>query len=459
MDNSSLTGESEPVQLQANLMERNIMESRNMAFFSTNVVEGTARGVVLRTGDRTVMGNIAHLVTSISAGQTPIKKVRLYRDRTVMSNIAHLVTSISAGQTPIKKVRLYRDQYHRQLTRLFWAQTRSGHLYWYLLVFFCFNMVDVLFSQIFGFLIFTCDFFHYQEINAFIKVITAIAIFLGLLFGIISFAMGNSWIRSILFLIGIIVANVPEGLLLTVTVTLTLAAQRMARKNCLVRNLEAVETLGSTSVICSDKTGTLTQNRMTVAHMWFDTVITAVDTAESSYGAGFPREQAGWRELGRVAALCSRAEFYEEDQCLPPVKRRVRGDASEAGLLKCYEAIMADSAEIRREHPKLAEIPFNSTNKFQVSVHAVGHTGRHLVVMKGAPEIILSRCSHLLVGRGAVPLDESHTQLCQAACQQLADLGERVLAFCDLELGVDTLPPGHIFTTEPEPNFPLQNLR
>ena len=120
---------------------------------------------------------------------------------------------------------------------------------------------------------------------------------------------------------------------------------------------------------------------------------------------------------------------------------------------------MADSAEIRREHPKLAEIPFNSTNKFQVSVHAVGHTGRHLVVMKGALEIILSRCSHLLVGSGAVTLDESHTQLCQAACQQLADLGERVLAFCDLELGADTLPPGHIFTTEPEPNFPLQNLR
>jgi len=120
-----------------------------------------------------------------------------------------------------------------------------------------------------------------QEINAFIKVITAIAVLLGLLFGIISFGMGHTWIRSILFLIGIIVANVPEGLLLTVTVTLSLAAQRMARKNCLVRNLEAVETLGSTSVICSDKTGTLTQNRMSVANVWLFDRLLEVETDEA----------------------------------------------------------------------------------------------------------------------------------------------------------------------------------
>ena len=121
-----------------------------------------------------------------------------------------------------------------------------------------------------------------------------------------------------------------------------------------MKNLEAVETLGSTSCICSDKTGTLTQNRMTVAHAWFDNKIVEADTTEDQSGTGLDKSAPGWLILKRVAALCNRAEFKTgQDQVInwPPysplsqfsfyqvavLKREVNGDASEAALLKCCE--------------------------------------------------------------------------------------------------------------------------
>lgn len=106
------------------------------------------------------------------------------------------------------------------------------------------------------------------EIEMFIKIITYIAVALGVLFLILGFAFGYGLVKNIVFCIGIIVANVPEGLLVTVTVSLSITAKRMHKKFVLVKNLEAVETLGSTTCICSDKTGTLTQNRMTVSQVF-----------------------------------------------------------------------------------------------------------------------------------------------------------------------------------------------
>merc|ERR1712235_14522 len=266
VDNSSLTGESEPQARDNADSTTTVLEAKNIAFFSTNCVEGSARGIVIRCGDNTVTGRIAALASNVDSGDSPIA----------------------------------------------------------------------------------------QEIEHFIHIITGVAVVLGVVFFILAFVLGYHWLEAVIFLIGIIVANVPEGLLATVTVCLTLTAKRMAKKNCLVKNLEAVETLGSTSTICSDKTGTLTQNRMTVAHMWFDDKIQVSDTTEDQSGANITYlDDPTWRNLGRVAALCNRAVFLAGETG-PILKRETAGDASESALLKCCEMMLGNVESIRAKNPKIA---------------------------------------------------------------------------------------------------------
>merc|ERR1711953_814799 len=374
VDNSSLTGESEPQARSPEKTHDNPLETKNLAFFSTNAVEGTAKGMCVNIGDNTVMGRIAGLASGLESGETPIAK----------------------------------------------------------------------------------------EIEHFIHIITGVAVFLGVSFFIIAFILGYNWLDAVIFLIGIIVANVPEGLLATVTVCLTLTAKRMASKNCLVKNLEAVETLGSTSTICSDKTGTLTQNRMTVAHMWFDNQIVEADTSEDqsgSQGAAW-KESSGWKTLERVGMLCNRAEFKGGQEGVSVLKREVNGDASEAAILKCTELSHGNVMEYRKKNNKVCEIPFNSTNKFQVSIHETEdkNDNRQLLVMKGAPERILDRCTTIIVEGRELPMTEEWKNAFETAYMELGGLGERVLGFCDLMLPADKYPVGYPFDAD-DVNFPLEGLR
>ena len=367
VDNSSLTGESEPQLRTPDFTNENPLETKNLAFFSTNAVEGTATGIVVNIGDNTVMGRIAGLASGLDSGQTPIAK----------------------------------------------------------------------------------------EIEHFIHLITAVAVFLGVTFFIIAFILGYHWLDAVIFLIGIIVANVPEGLLATVTVCLTLTAKRMAAKNCLVKNLEAVETLGSTSCICSDKTGTLTQNRMTVAHMWFDDKIVEVDTTEDqSMKDSYDKKCAGFKTLEKIGVLCNRSEFKEgaENMSKSVLQREVNGDASEAAILKCTE--LSTKAEhggvlaYRKKNPKVCEIPFNSTNKYQVSVHdtkSMDESQEYLVAMKGAPERILDLCSTIFINGEEKPLDQHWRDRFQRAYEELGGMGERVLGFCDFRLSSNEFPRGFPF--------------
>merc|ERR1712141_985868 len=372
VDNSSLTGESEPQSRDAEDSKAEVLEAKNIAFFSTNCVEGSARGIVIRCGDNTVMGRIAALASNVDSGDSPIA----------------------------------------------------------------------------------------QEIEHFIHIITGVAVFLGVTFFIIAFILGYHWLDAVIFLIGIIVANVPEGLLATVTVCLTLTAMGMAAKNCLVKNLEAVETLGSTSCICSDKTGTLTQNRMTVAHMWFDNKIVETDTSEDQSGNAFDKSAPGWKTLERVAMLCNRAEFKGGQDSVSILKREVNGDASEAAILKCTELTNGNVMDYRAKNKKLVEIPFNSTNKFQVSIHETSDPSdkRALLVMKGAPERILQRCSTIFIDGQERALTEDWKNAFETAYMELGGLGERVLGFCDYMLPADKYPAGYPYDADEE-NFPLEGLR
>ncbi|KAG5265297.1 hypothetical protein AALO_G00240700 [Alosa alosa] len=229
-----------------------------------------------------------------------------------------------------------------------------------------------------------------QEIEHFIHIITGVAVFLGVSFFILAITLGYTWLEAVIFLIGIIVANVPEGLLATVTVSVSDAIAAYGQEE--LSGEEPEVRTPPTSTICSDKTGTLTQNRMTVAHMWFDNMIHEADTTEDQSGSGFDKTSPTWSALARVAGLCNRAVFTSGQEDIPILKRGTAGDASESALLKCIEMSCGSVRAIRNNNPKVAEIPFNSTNKYQLSIHEPEESpNTNLLIMKGAPERILDR--------------------------------------------------------------------
>ncbi|XP_015599395.1 sodium/potassium-transporting ATPase subunit alpha [Cephus cinctus] len=370
VDNASLTGESIPQLRSSKMSEGPLLEARNMAFFSTSVVEGTGKGIVVACGDQTIMGRVAKLTSRLSSRPTPLSR----------------------------------------------------------------------------------------EIHLFMRFISSWAIFLGVSFFGMSLALGYDWVDSVVFLIGIIVANVPEGLIATVTVSLTLTAKRMASKSCLVKNLEAIETLGCTAVICSDKTGTLTQNKMTVRHMWYDGSLKEIMASDTWIKYV---NSPCFQDIARIASLCNRAEWVQQDSTIgPPLplnKRKILGDASDGALLKCMEVLLKGGAEsYRKEYKKVFEIPFNSTDKFQANVHL--NQGVHLISLKGAPESVLERCTRYSSGKETRDLDEDTKMAYTEACKILANNGERVLGLADLELDPVQFPQGFQFNADP-PNFPVHDLR
>ena len=245
-----------------------------------------------------------------------------------------------------------------------------------------------------------------REVGRIVRTITTIAVAMAVLsFALSWLLVGLGPLPSLVFAMGILVANVPEGLLPTVTLALAIAVRRMARERALVRRLSAVQTLGSVSVICSDKTGTLTCNRMALRATWLPGGDNSLEAA-----------------LLEGACLCSNAHLERGGGGPHWI-----GDPTEAALLVAADERQIDRENLRRSHPRRRELPFDSRRRRMTVVVEAGDK-ELLAITKGAPVEVIAHCSAQLGAGGPVPLNRQERERVLAANDALASQGCRVLA-------------------------------
>jgi sodium/potassium-transporting ATPase subunit alpha len=240
-----------------------------------------------------------------------------------------------------------------------------------------------------------------KEIVKATRVIAVIAAVVGIFFFLLGFLIGRSFWNNFIFAIGITVALIPEGMLPTVTLALAMGSQRMAKRKALIKTLTSVETLGSVTVICTDKTGTLTQNKMAATKVW------TIDGEEKT------RES-----LLRTAYLCNNARFIEG---------QYRGDPTEVALFKAARETTGDF-----KGERIAEIPFDSDRKMMTTLNIV--EGRMFAFSKGAMEGLLPLCTDSLINGDKALMDETIRRRIKDEYHAMMDKGLRVLAFAYKEI-------------------------
>ena len=243
-----------------------------------------------------------------------------------------------------------------------------------------------------------------REISKITRTVAVIAVSMGVVFFSFGHLAGRTFWENFLFAVGIIVANVPEGLLPTVTLALAMGSQRMAKRNALIKTLTSVETLGSVTVICTDKTGTLTRNRMTVAKLWVDEELLEPDA---------PPASDSHRLILLTAGLCNNARIADGEY---------RGDPTETALFRAARERLGDI-----EGQRLAEVPFDADRKMMTTVNEAGSGVQ--AYTKGALERVLPLCTRIMVRGKTAQLDDAHRDDITHAYHTLMDMGLRVLAF------------------------------
>jgi Ca2+-transporting ATPase len=313
VEEAALTGESIPVEkVTTTIKEPNLTpgDQRNMAFTGTIVVSGRGRGVVVETGTRTVLGQIAEQVREVEVARTPVQ------DK--LERFAKLIGVVVIG---------------------------------------------------FSALVFGAGIWRGEKISEMFMVAVATA-----------------------------VSAIPEGLPVAVTIAMAIGVARMARRNAIIRKLPAVETLGSTTVICSDKTGTLTKNEMTVRLIY---------DGEHTYevtGSGYePKgeilheklplrttERKLLKQVLQIGLLCNESDIYEENGSY-----KVDGDPTEGALIVSAAKAGLDPEKERQKYPQITILPFESERGYMATLHK--HQDRKFIFVKGSPERVLDMCTDCLI--------------------------------------------------------------
>ncbi|MEI5525543.1 cation-transporting P-type ATPase [Streptomyces brasiliscabiei] len=268
-----------------------------------------------------------------------------------------------------------------------------------------------------------------REVAVMARRVAGAALAIGALMFVVRLPTGESVVPSLVFALGVMVALVPEGLPATLSVSLAIGVRRMARRRALIKRLLAVEALGSTTVVCTDKTGTLTQAEMTVTRVW------AGGAPHPVSGVGYaPRGEVadvtGVRELLRVAGLYCDARLVPPEG--PEERRRVLGDTTEGALLVVAAKAGLDLAAEEEAAPRVAEFPFDSDRKLMSTVHRSG--AGYQACVKGAPAELLTRCVDIEREGRCGPLTERDRASVLAAGDGLASQGLRVLAVARREV-------------------------
>lgn len=318
IEESSLTGETEPVEKITNKLKQSnvpIGDMKNIAFMATVVVNGHAKAVVTETGMNTKVGKIANMIIEDEAPETPIQ---------------------------------------RKLAQV---------------------------GKVLGT---TC------------LVICGVIFIIGLLKNI-------EPVEMFMTSVGLAVAAIPEGLPAIVTIVLSIGVTKMAKKNSIIRKLPAVETLGSSSVICSDKTGTLTQNKMEVVE------INSKNKALTSM----------------LACMCTDCDVnYKEN------KPQIQGEATEVAIVQNAFKLGFLKDDLYNKFPRVSEIPFDSTRKMMTTIHKIN--GKYLAITKGAPDVLIKKCTHInqetsIDNFRQSDLSNSQTQTIQNENLKMAQKALRVL--------------------------------